>query len=85
MKTNFKKVKVLFFVPSFNGGGAEKVMSLLINKFNRELFEVINSIRHFSSMIENNTTNVEKYIEWRDKYEEQYEKLIDMGCVDIDI
>jgi glycosyltransferase involved in cell wall biosynthesis len=41
MKTNFKKVKVLFFVPSFNGGGAEKVMSLLINKFNRELFEVI--------------------------------------------
>ncbi len=41
MKTNCKKVKVLFFVPSFNGGGAEKVMSLLINKFNRELFEVI--------------------------------------------
>jgi glycosyltransferase involved in cell wall biosynthesis len=41
MKTNCEKVKVLFFVPSFNGGGAEKVMSLLINKFNRELFEVI--------------------------------------------
>ena len=56
-----------------------------LKKTQRELFEVINSIRHFSSMIENNTTNVEKYIEWRDKYEEQYEKLIDMGCVDIDI
>lgn len=56
-----------------------------LKKPQRELFEVINSIRHFSSMIENNTTNVEKYIEWRDKYEEQYEKLIDMGCVDIDI
>ncbi len=41
MNTNYKKVKVLFFVPSFNGGGAERVMSLLINEFNRELFEVI--------------------------------------------
>lgn len=36
-----KKVRILFFVPSFSGGGAERVMSLLINNFDRDLFEVI--------------------------------------------
>jgi glycosyltransferase involved in cell wall biosynthesis len=36
-----KKIKILFFVPSFNGGGAEKVMSLLINNFNRNAYEII--------------------------------------------
>jgi glycosyltransferase involved in cell wall biosynthesis len=36
-----RRVKVLFFVPSFAGGGAERVMSILINKFDRKIFHII--------------------------------------------
>lgn len=35
------KKKVLFLVPSLNSGGAERVISILCNKLNKEKFEVV--------------------------------------------
>lgn len=40
MPKNSKNKKIAFFVPSLNGGGAERVMLILANKFSENDFEV---------------------------------------------
>jgi hypothetical protein len=56
----------------------------------RELFQTADSIKHWSSMIEiseenNQSAKTEKYTKWCKEYEEKYDELIALGCVDIDI
>lgn len=61
-----------------------------LKKQQRELFETVDSIRHFTDLIEmcedkNQPEKAQRYVEWRNKYEERYETLIGFGCVDIEI
>lgn len=36
-----KKYRIMFVIDSLAGGGAERVMAQLANKFNKEIFEVL--------------------------------------------